>query len=317
MYRTLSILSMLAITSSALAAPARLITSPPVLKTGNPQTGPGFDPLATQGQWFLRPNGVAEVRPYEFYDNVDIASPIGSLAIKGQVTNIAISGGNMTSFDLTASITNDLGPPDTAVQGFNSHQERLGTVVNYAGTMHDVKMTMEFAFPSLVPVPAAVLGQIASNTAPYRAPNYGGQNAQIIAQNEDQWAWYCYTPPNGTGDFLVPTYDFGNIAPGQTATRTIHFNFGGAGIGPGHPLFPQMQNWFATGQDILLNRTEDLKIGDWVDLLAADAGPAYPIPPSRAGNVSVFFNPIPEPSAVAVLVPLGLAAARRRRRVAQ
>jgi len=65
---------------------------------------------------------------------------------------------------------------------------------------------------------------------------------------------------------------------------------------------------------VLMNRTEDLKIGDWVDVLAPDAGPPYPIPAFRAGNVSVFFNPIPEPSTLAMLVPLGAAALRRRRR---
>ena len=50
MTRALAIVALAAAASSALASPARLITAPPVIKTGNPLTGPAFDPLAAQGQ---------------------------------------------------------------------------------------------------------------------------------------------------------------------------------------------------------------------------------------------------------------------------
>ena len=57
------------------------------------------------------------------------------------------------------------------------------------------------------------------------------------------------------------------------------------------------------------------KLGQWVDVLADDSGAPYPSPGFASGNVSVFFNPIPEPTTLAAaLVPAGLLALRRRQR---
>jgi len=307
----------LGIASSALASPARLITSPPVGKGPNPNTGPAFDPFATQGQWFLRPNGVAEVRPWEFYDNNDVFGALGSQMIRGGVTNITFSGpvpgGNITGFSIVASITNDLpGNQNFPGQpGRNSHDEFLIQSPNYQGTMFDVKMTAEFALPSQVAVPGPVLAAIAAGAPPYASPNYGGQSAIIEAQNEDQEAWYCFNNVAAIpGGFNVPTFDFGNILPGQTVTRTLNFTVP-AQLTPAHPLYGQLLGWAANQDDVLMNRTTDLKIGDWVDVLALDTGNPYPVPAFTSGNVSVFFN-VPEPTTLAMLAPMALAMLRRR-----
>jgi hypothetical protein len=308
--------AILTATSPASGSPARLITSPPVLKGPNPLTGPPNDPLAAQGQWFLH-NGAPspQVRPWEFYDNNDQPGTTGYQAIRGQVANLTFggaSGANLTGFSIVATITNDLpGLNFPGQPGRNRHDEQLFTSPNFQGTMFDVKMTAEFAFPSFVNVPANVLNQIATNTLPYSAPSYGGQNAAIIAQNEDEEGWYCFT--NGTGGFHVPTYDFGNIAPGQSVTRTLNFTIPAPGLLPSHPLYPQLLGWAANQSDVLMNRTTDLKIGDWVDVLAQDSGVPYPNPAFNSGNVSVFFN-VPEPTSLAALLPAGLVALRRRKR---
>jgi hypothetical protein len=61
-----------------------------------------------------------------------------------------------------------------------------------------------------------------------------------------------------------------------------------------------------------MNRSTDLKIGDWLDVLSHDNGSPYPFTGSaRSGNVSVFF--VPEPSVMTLLTVGGLAALRRRR----
>ena len=308
--------------SQSFASPARLITFPPIIKTGNPNTGPTFDPTATQGQWFMNFNTTGsqfESRPWEFYDNNDVQGALGSQRIRGGVQNITFggAGGNITGFQIVATITNDLPQPDLGQPGRNSHGENLlPPTPTFQGTMFNVKMTTEFAFPSRVVVPVNVLNQIAANQAPYTLPDYGnGQGVVIQAQNEDQEGWYCFTPPNGLGGFYVPTFDFGNIAPGASVSRTLSFVIPGAGLSPGNPLFPQLINWAATNADVLMNRTTDLKIGDWVDILAQDTGLPYPVPSFRSGDVSVFFT-VPEPTTLAILAPIGLLALRRRSRAA-
>jgi hypothetical protein len=300
--------------SVALGSPARLITVGPIIPGPNPLTGPPINPTASSGQWFLDPaTGVQQVRPWEFHDNVDSAAQ-SSLAIQGHMTNLVFQSGvgtPMTAFSIDATITNDLpGPPGIVGQpGRNTHLETHFGGASFQGTMFNVKMTAEFAFPSKVTVPAAVLAQIAANSAPYTAPLYGGQPAAIIASNEDEEGWYCFS--NTDGNYFVPTFDFGNIAPGASASRTLNFFFPSSNpLLPTHPLYGQIIAWATGGTDVLMNRTTDLKIGDWVDVLAADNA-AYPVPATRAGNVSVFFN-VPEPT-IGMLAPLATLALRRRR----
>ena len=113
--------------SAVSAAPSRLITVPPVVKTGNPLTGPLFDPFATNGMWFQDANGVADVRTHEFYDNVpnDGGGPLGSRAIFGAVSalNWGGPGTPLLGFSVTATVTNDLPGTGPGQPGRNSHLE--------------------------------------------------------------------------------------------------------------------------------------------------------------------------------------------------
>lgn len=130
----------------------------PAVQPNPSWTGPPVDPHAVQGQWFQRGRfeGVEESRPYEFYDNVDHygepAEPYGGgwksyLAIEGYASNVVYDGSNnIVSFDILASITNDLpGMPEHAASGSNSHGEYLNQKIPYADTMYATKLTASFA----------------------------------------------------------------------------------------------------------------------------------------------------------------------------
>ena len=102
------------------------------------------------------------------------------------------------------------------------------------------------------------------------------------------------------GDFYVPTWDFGDIARGQSVTRTLSFIVDGAGLDPADPRAELLVN--PDRPDLLANRTTSLKISTWIDNLTADTGIAYPQDPLRGSDASVFHN-IPEPT---MMVLLGL-----------
>lgn len=300
--------SVASLTLAAVAGPSLPITKPPVQPLPS-WTGPGIDPHAQAGQWFVRPDGLQEPRSHEFYDNVTQFGGgfAGSNAIYGKVTNVVIAPGAqaITGFEITATITNDGFGYGEWQPGRNSHQEFLLTQEQYVGTLYQAKLTAEFALAGLQLVPAAWVG-------PYRdRPEY------IVALNHDQNAWYCYTPDNPvglgpSGNYFVPAWDFGDIPVGGSATRVLRFGVAGA-ITPNDPRYGVIMGSFQapTGQgDVFLNRTTDLKIGDWLDELARDAGVPYPTDwPLRGGDVSVFHN-IPEPAS---LVLLAIGALLRRR----
>lgn len=295
---------------TALAAPGLLITKPPVGPVSS-WTGPVIDQHAEQGQWFLNTrttNPLEEVRPYEFYDNV-IGNGGGFAsfsAIKGVVNNVNrdTTNGNILSFDIFASITNDMPATSPWADGQNSHNEYLHTLEQYAGIMQNVKLTTEFAISGLNNLPLGWVG-------PYKQGEAGLYNppVYVIAQDYDQLAWYCWTPGNNepgkqpSGGYYVPTYDFPDILPGQTVTRTLHFSTTGAGIAQALDLrFNKIMESYNSGLDIFLNRTTDLKIGDWLDTLDIDNGQPYWSQQElvqRAGNVSVFF--VPEPGTIVML----------------
>jgi hypothetical protein len=340
-------------TQWASAAPSLPITKPPVQEVFHPWTGPTNDSNAAQGQWFQRVSDeTLEVRPYEFHDNVLNNDPMlnygggtaSYLAIYGKVNSITRAAGTsyVTAFSIRARITNDTPATTPWYRGEDSHGEYttmapiypsdkndpinnpvVDTTGQYVGTLYDTKLTIEFAVGRNS---QGGLKLPATWTDPYTQGQYGPNSNPnyVVAENPDQMAWYCWTPNNPEGkqpygDFYVPTYDFGDIAPGQTVERILSFTVSDPnGIEPADPRYLLLDQSYGAPEgegDIFLNRTTDLKIGDWIDNIAADTGVAYPLDPFKAGNVSVFHG-VPEPSTFVLLAVgvIGLLGCLWRRR---
>ncbi|MBT8045032.1 MAG: PEP-CTERM sorting domain-containing protein, partial [Verrucomicrobiae bacterium] len=254
-------------------------------------------PDAVQGQWFENDG----VRSHEFYDNVlgSGGGTANSLAISGFATNVVMGGGGIVSFDVNATITNDLGTEiGPWADGANAHQEGLSTTQHYVGVMKDTKMTIEFALTDLTNQPV-------SWTAPYSQ-----QLPEIIATNETDAAWYCYNStgePQNSGNYFVPAWDFGDIAINQSVNRTLSFIVNGV-ILPTDPRY----NAIVNNHEILSNRTTSLKISNWVDTIAVDPGGPYDPQTLVHSNASVFHL-IPEPSSLSLLGLAGISLLFRRR----
>ena len=298
------------------------ITSPPVVNGGN--TGPLNDPSASKGQWFENVtgfNGNAPIvgntltnRVYEFYDNKtgNGGGSANTDAITGKILpgSLTFDGNNLvTGFTIRATITNDYPPQGTSASGTNSHGEtRSASGSGSVAKLHDIKLTTEFADDG-------VQGNFPTGGSPYLSPE-----SNIFAKNYDELAWYSYTT---TGKFQVPTWDFGNLLVGQSTFRDLQFG-----------LYTSVSQatiqFLIDANDVFMNRTTDLKIGDYFENgtgnvnvsnvryegLAVDDGTAYPSTLSRSGNVSVFTS-IPEPGSLSLMI-LGLAslasATRRKNR---
>jgi hypothetical protein len=291
----LALAALLAAATPALAGPDLLITAPPVVPNG---AGPPIDPDANYGQWFQNLNGSLTNRTYEFYDNRlgNGGGAAGTGAVSGVLNQVFTDpNGNVTGFTINASITNDLATISGPwLPGTNDHGEALRSDSSYVGTLYATKMSIEFADDGTGTFNPAI-----APNRPYPTP------LQIFAVGYDEKAWFSYTT---SGAFQVPTYDFGDIALGQTATRTLAFGlytpvaqalFYNAIYGTPTPSSSDLR------QDLFSNRTTDLKIGNFLDQLTPDTGAAYPVPPLLSGNVSVF-NAVPEPGSLALL---GLGAA--------
>ena len=109
--------SILGFAQVALAAPELPITKLPVVSGSEPYTGPTIDPFATFGQWFLNPITLQQFAlPVQFYDNpAQPVNPVnggggflGTSAIHGVVSSVTTVGGNITAFQIQASITYDM-----------------------------------------------------------------------------------------------------------------------------------------------------------------------------------------------------------------
>jgi hypothetical protein len=287
--------------SLVFAAPSLQITKPPV--SPNPSwTGPIQDPHAIAGQWFLDQTGIEQWRSHEFHDNVAPQGGGGLAsfhAIWGRAFDVITDvQGNITSFDILATITNDVPAFEPWLDGGNSHHEIrpfFDVADQYLGPLLDTKLTVEFAF-------SFIAGPPPINDWPM-GPYRDHEPPHIVATNEDQLAWYCWCPTNDIqeltppGAYYVPTWDFGNIPPGAAASRVLMFVCIPP-IPPGDPRFFVIIESLETGADILLNRTTSLKVSTWLDDLSLDMGLPYPeMDPLRGSDCSVFHN-IPEPSLV-------------------
>ncbi|AQQ10330.1 hypothetical protein L21SP3_02162 [Sedimentisphaera cyanobacteriorum] len=310
MKKALFSLILFTLVGAVAAAPSFLITKPPVEPYPS-YTGPSEDPHAQQGQWFKDSSTqVEEARTHEFYDNVTNfgGGNESYLAIEGYAENLQYDGDNITSFDIRATITNDTPGIGTWRDGANSHGESLTATEPYSGKLYDTKLTAEFAV-DLTAYNAWLDGGSASGVYEDRMPH-------IVAVNHDQLAWYCWTPDNPDqdkvpwGDYLVPTFDFGDIAQGESVTKVLQFTVEGAGLAPSDARAIALE----TSSDLLLNRTTSLKISDWMDTIGEDDGTAYPNDDGGTAltdsDVSVFHN-VPEPATIA-LIGLGAIALRRK-----
>lgn len=292
------------------AAPSLPVTNPPIIFSPG-WTGPTHDPRAEQGQWFEDvATGSEAARTHEFYDNVpDPAAGggfAGSTAITGTVNGVTTdpASSNITAFGVLATITNDTPALSPWAMGMNSHLEGLMLL-----SMED-----QYQGPLLETVLAASFA-IAPNRLPPDGAPYIDQTPHIVAVNHDAVAWHCWTPDNPegyvpAGGYFVPSWDFGNIDPGQPASRQMDFVIDDpAGLDPSDPRYDVI---LGTG-DILMNQSTSLKISDWISPLAADMGAPYPTLPNLSSDVSVFHN-VPEPATLALLALGGLARLSRRRK---
>jgi len=300
----------------SFAAPSLTITKPPVTPVPS-WTGPGSPPMpppgdihAIAGQWFVdrATHTIFTNRTHEFYDNVDPGFGGGYasfFAIYGYVSAVVGGGGApILAFDIIATISNDIPAQSPWLTGNNSHgEQRVYTNMvdqKFEGPLLDVKLAAEFSIDPTIPFPMPFL-------PPYFDPYPG---VYIEALNHDQLAWYCWTEgdpeaPLPSGDFHVPTWDFGSIPMGASSTRVLSFSIP-AGMMPADPRYLVIESSFATGDDVLLNRTTSLKISDWIEVLVGDTGAPYP-EPEHSSDVSVFHN-VPEPGIFAgiSLIILGI-----------
>jgi hypothetical protein len=175
----------------------------------------------------------------------------------------------------------------------NAHMEYLDTDQQYAGTLFDSILTIEFAVSD------------DSNTPTDFVPPFSiGQLPFIIAEDEDFLAWYSYTPDNPLelpeGGYYVPSYNFGNILPGQTVGRDIHLSFYGSGISRSDIRYALLESSLSSGWDLLSNRSSSLKISDWIGKLYQDEGNLM----LNGSTASLFHNTMSVPEPMAVLVVL-------------
>ncbi len=283
-FSLLAIVVYLGLAGPAAAGPSLPVTKPPV-QTNTLRTGPVTDPPALMGQWFKNHEEVETFRPNEFHDNtlMEDGGTNGEFAIFGYVDTIDYLGGTpgvITNFTILATIYNDLRESDAEYTGDNSHGETRAHVGSYVGPLLNTKLVAEFAVVDRTLLPPQ----------PF-VPPYRETVPLIEAVNEDQGAWYCWSPedPEHTppGAYYVPTWDFGDIPLGQLATRQLVFAVP-AGLPSTDGRYTAIVDSYNATNDILLNRTASLKISTWIDDIGLDLGMIWEGIPLRHSDVSVF-----------------------------
>ncbi|MCF7848173.1 MAG: hypothetical protein K9M45_04925 [Kiritimatiellales bacterium] len=290
----------IAATINLQAAPSLPITKGPVTSGITAFTGPNMDPTAAQGQWFTNlSDGIEEYRPYEFHDNTAdngggsySVSAISGFVVNGSVLNtngVPFSYGDpIASFKIEATIYNDTDTASgDASDSSNQHEEyRQGMADTdfYVGTLVNTKLTAEFAVANTNLLPQAFI------------PPYYDHAPYIIAEDEDQLAWYCWNEQyqeGETGNYYVPTWDFGNIPTGSSFTRTLSFTVDPP-MPSSDPRYEHIHASESDGTDLFANRTTSLKISTWIENLEGDNWMPYPEEPLRGSDVSVFHEGLPD-----------------------
>jgi hypothetical protein len=221
---------------------------------------------------------------------------------------------HIIGFDLAVRITNDMPSLSRWLDGGNSHEETLTFSHPLTLDMLNVKLTIEFADDGTI-------GNFPNVGPPYHpAPPplmwRGSIESNVYAIEYDQLAWYCWTPrPDDPspfdGQYMVPTWDFGDIKLNESVTRILQFGLYDS-VGPGEPLYDHLIA-LLDAEDVLLNRSTSLKISDYFDVIVMDRGLPYPHLdtepplPATSSNCSVFFNIEPPEPPVIVDVERGLA----------
>jgi hypothetical protein len=239
---------------------------------------------------------------------------MGTAAIFGWVSSIAYAAtGNISAFTIDATVTNDLFFPEAGNPGSNAHNEFVTSPVPYAGPMVKTKICAEFAISGALPTQWVnpYFDDISATIPGIANPYY------IQATNQNQDAWYCWTPgvtpPIGpAGNYYVPAWDLGFIPVGGSATVQMQFVITSlAGMSPLDPRFNILVNSSQNMLDVLWNRSESLKISEWIDGIDIDPIGTGIARPMTKSNASVFF--IPEPTTMLLLGIGSLAIVRRRR----
>lgn len=291
-----SLMLSLGVLGLSFAGPERPVRSTTFAMTS--PSGPLWDPMAAQGQWFMDPvNGSTHPKTWEFHDDDD------TLSIKGVVQTITYGPmpmSNIVAFTVLATVVNNLPSLHQQTSSSNSHNEvQSPPYAAFSGTMQGTRIVAEFAVADMTLLP---LGQ-----APYYLDPVSGGAYFIEAVNEHELAWYCWAPnilQLPPGNFQVPSWTLGNIPPGGTNSVLMAFTV----TGPGMPMTDYRHSVIRYSKmnqaDVFYARHPSLKISHWLDTLLVDnyggsglimapPGKYEPEPPEYeyASDVSVFFDP--------------------------
>lgn len=88
-------------------------------------------------------------------------------------------------------------------------------------------------------------------------------------------------------------------------TRTMAFRGYGC-IDAGSPLGKVIRKSYYYDMDTFIARSTSLGISDYPESYELDPGDAFPDPPTNCSDVSVIYNPVPEPGLGSVVGLLAL-----------